>query len=266
VSYARRTAFIANCDIGSHKKGDIVFHCPALHKSGSNSSKTYLKVALAKVIHVDLIKTLPFQSQTEAECKDLCALCHKAITDDEKKCSYLCKYEEWCWREDMHHFHEDCLKPYAERNAYKQTGPTAETGKIVFICPVDHSCGVWYPQRDLEREILPGFKPECIIRDCAICREYVNIDDADTVKIEYREEGSLKKAIHTLGLQEMVEVEVNYYHSKCFGKFASEHAYRQKTLMGIGEMKAFCPCPRHIGTKWAHLVELDKNHVDLTDA
>jgi hypothetical protein len=64
----------------------------------------------------------------------------------------------------------------------------------------------------------------------------------------------------------MVEVEVNYYHSKCFGKFASEHAYRQKTLMGIGEMKAFCPCPRHIGTKWAHLVELDKNHVDLTDA
>lgn len=252
--YARKAAFVSDNDIRKIKKGDIIFCCPVLHKVGSGNSSTDLKVPLNTVIPLRLYRDETFPSESSVRDKTLCNICHRSITADQKRSSYICKYRDYGWREEEHVFHESCLKPYAERNAHIQKKHGVDTGKIVFHCPVAHECEVWYPHKgDLEIELLPGFRPECVLYFCVVCDKDVEIDHADTIMAEFHGfPGGLNcDRIH----------EKQYYHRACFGEFVAKTA-RQKVTWG-GVVKVVYPCPCHKDTKWAHDFELSTDLVEI---
>jgi hypothetical protein len=252
--YARKAAFVSDCDIRKIKKGDIIFCCPVPHKVGSGSSRTDLKVPLTKVIPLRIYKDEDFPLERVLRDKSVCNICHRPITADQKKSSYICKYRDYGWREEEHVFHEGCLKPYAERNAHMQKKYGIATGKIVFHCPVAHECDVWYPDKgDLEIELLPDFRPECILYYCAVCGKDIEIEDPDIITAEFNGFAG--------GLSCDKIYEKQYYHPACFGEFVAKTA-RQKVTWG-GVVKAVYPCPCHKDTKWAHDFELPADVVEI---
>lgn len=252
---ARKSAFMADHEIRQVtssgvtmiiRKGDIAFHCPAKHKKGSGYSTCDLKVPLSKVIPYLLYKDEFFPWKKTSKDISKCDLCHREIKPDQKKCSYTCHYRDYHHRHQDHVFHEACLRPYAERAAYKQVRLGKETGKMVFICPVDHDCGVYYPADDLEVELLHGFKPESVVQTCIACKKDLDIYDPDTRRIEFRGFPGL------LSLD--IVDEKLYFHAHCFGALVAATAYPQTE--GLSKVVTMLPCPCHKGTKWEHAIEI----------
>ncbi len=247
VPFALKAAGISDKARQDLTGADVTFHCPVLHKKGSNNSKTDLKVPLCKIIPANQIEKQLFPSSSSVRDKNRCDHCHRAITPDQKRSTYTCNYRDYSLHKEEHNFHEDCLKPYAERNAHKQKQYGKETGKVVFNCPVDHEYGVWYPEADLEIDLtlLPDFKPAAVQFSCAVCNKLVEIDNPKTITTAF--------SGFPGGTVDKVQ-EINYYHPKCFGEFVAKTAHKRTTW--LGEIKMVYPCPCHEGTKWAHDYEL----------
>ena len=249
--YARKASYVSDEPLGLDiMPGEIVFQCPFMHKHRCPNARTDLKTRLSAVVPAQRINRGDFT--TKVKTQTLCEICHKNISSGQKESLYTCKWKASVfYRSETtheHHFHEACLKPYAQRAAFKK-----ENGQIVFRCPAEHD-GVMQWE-ELIVPLLPGFEAEHVDYFCGICHDKVDGIDVDLVMLEY---DGFPSGCLTPGSWTRIS-EKNWYHSKCYGKFLAAHA--KKTVSWGGEERFVYPCPYHHGTSSAHEFELSHHTV-----
>ncbi len=247
ASYARRAAVRSQENFLQINNGDIIFHCPIRHKHGSPNTKTDLKVPLSKVMPIIQFKNESFPTMDSVQKG--CEICHREIEWYQKSSSYPCRWlpsASGGHSEKVHRFHEKCLKPLAERTAYKH-----EDGKCYFFCPVDHDGAARLDE--LVIPLLEGFIPDHIESKCGICRMKLDENDPEVQLIEFNGYSASGDFIR----------EKTWYHDKCFGAFLARTASKKETWW-TGEVKYVYPCPIHEGTPRAH--EFVLSHHAVTEA
>ncbi len=211
------------------------FHCPVKHKENPNQGD--IQVSLTSIIPAHQFKNIKFP--TKSEEKNSCEICHRSISQNQKKIVYTCNLlvsNLWGTEEKREHmFHDACLKPLAERTAYKRLD-----GTIVFYCPVNH--GYVLRQSDIVVPLPGGYKPEHIFYRCSICEKRVEPKDPTLVVLSYN--GIAK------GFTDAVVHEKLWYHKKCWGKHVAEFARKRVSWWGVVSYRYVCP--RHNGTDLEH--------------
>jgi len=264
--YALRASFISRKTFAHYETaGDIVFACPCEHKDQVLKRCHRPRIKLEELLRCKppLPAVLPgevrkrydevYPAEPADSVKTACEICHRTVLEEEKKSTYTCTWNDGSWwggpAKRTHLFHEDCLKPYAEKNAQKR-----ENGEIHFFCPVDH--GGVANHDELYVPLLEGFDSPYAKHLCTYCSNEVSKHDPEAVILEYENSSSI------IGMSSKV-VEKVWCHKPCLAALARV-ARQEKTSKG--EIKYFHSCPYHAGTSLAHEFFIPQEYVPSEDA
>ena len=223
--------------------GIVYFRCLLEHSERVETGSDLFVPALPIFpVLKDIRHTLPVLGSTTNACE----ICHKQVYSFQKETTYRCQWaRDWSllWGCKDHLFHEECLKPIAERRARKN-----DLGNYVFFCPGDHNDGLDTSiahQHHLEINLLPGFVPQKKVDDmCPICITKVD---------RYSSEAAAPLRYNNLprGLRGPHVNEKLFCHKKCLTAYILKYNSIVRPW--------FCPPERRIPCP-AHLLMADLTH------